>query len=372
MNPAQFKEEDSQSESHHEDKSKRHKSSFKVIRELVNARKQAYSLKVFKPTSKGSAEVNTCPSVYFKEERVGNKHAFYIMHNLYHKNILSLKVLSKNKMSEDPSSIAAFVEPYDGKLWSICEPKECADRVNQIFSPSLQALFRQIAIGIDFLRMNGQYHGNLSWTTTLYSGNTVKLAGFEMNDSEDPAWNDWLCFIRMLEEFSERVRQLNELSSIHYCTDVIDSLIATLRALDRASLSTIREIALKHPFFWDIVERVDFFALDISLKLSDKNFMRSVESSGVWHKSWDKNGTPSFLALVKAMNNHRDAEERKRHRRETGSNKKIHYDGNSLGDYVKCVCGAYTHWKQIKVNVDQIVCENHPTIHIDMKRLVGP
>lgn len=33
-------------------------------------------------------------------------------------------------------------------------------------------------MGLDFLRMNGLYHGNLSWDSTLYKGDTVKLSGF--------------------------------------------------------------------------------------------------------------------------------------------------------------------------------------------------
>lgn len=68
------------------------------------------------------------------------------------------------------------------------------------------------------------------------------------------------------------------------------------------------------------------------------------------------------------------------------------YDGDSLEDYVKCICGAYTHWRQIKVmvfylvyayifnvklypnikkkmqlDVDGIIRKNHPMVCSDVR-----
>lgn len=126
----------------------------------------------------------------------------------------------------------------------------------------------------------------------------------------------------------------------------------------------MKEIILKDPFFWDFAKRSSFFSGTISLKISDEVFMGRIKSSNICQKSWDRNCTSEFRDLVKKMNDHREVEKRKnekttrggrgglrgRGRGGTSANKRFEpYDGNSAEDYVKCVCGGYTHQKQIKV-----------------------
>lgn len=85
----------------------------------------------------------SCPVVYLKKEREINSHAFHIMHNLCHKNILSLKAFGKTvSETSDSQSVLTFVEPYDGLLWSKCQPQACADKLDHIPSPALQSFLR--------------------------------------------------------------------------------------------------------------------------------------------------------------------------------------------------------------------------------------
>jgi len=46
------------------------------------------------------------------------------------------------------------------------------------------------------------------------------------------------------------------------------------------------------------------------------------------------------------------------------------YDGNSKEDYMKCICGAYTHKNEIAQPIDDIVRENHPSIFSDVKDIL--
>lgn len=93
--------------------------------------------------SKVDVGVVTYPTVCLKQEMTGNEHAFRIMHDLQHRNILSMKLLCKNKIQyNDSSSAAAFVEPYEGLLWSICEHKRCADNIKHIPSVKFQSYIR--------------------------------------------------------------------------------------------------------------------------------------------------------------------------------------------------------------------------------------
>uniref|UniRef100_A0A0A9DTD4 Uncharacterized protein n=1 Tax=Arundo donax TaxID=35708 RepID=A0A0A9DTD4_ARUDO len=355
------------------------KSHFEVITELVNPKKRKYVLKLVKGDRVEGME-RTYTTVCSKKERVDNKHAFYIMHNLYHKNILSMKALSRDKTeSTDPLAAVAFVEPYSGLLWSVYEPKACVDYVNHIPSQRFQSAVREVFTGLDFIWQNGLYHGNLNWKSTLYHESTVKLAGFEEQamSIEEAQWIDFLCFIRMLEDVSKRAISFN--ASIpeddkHVHTN-LDSLIATLRTVERTSLTKIKETILEEPFFWDFGKRTKFFANTVSLKLNDDNFMQKVRTSNLRAKPWDKNCTPQFRQLVQKMNDHRQKQknEEQKAKNSGGQNDAQEsgaYNGASLEHYVRCVCGAYTHWRQIKLNVDDIVRGNHPTIFIDMKRLI--
>lgn len=99
-------------------------------------------LKLVKPIEQSGVDI-TYPNVCFKEETAGNEHAFQIMLNLNHKNILSMKVLCENKIkSNDSNSVATFVEPYDGLLWSLCGPTNCADGIKHLPSAKLESFLR--------------------------------------------------------------------------------------------------------------------------------------------------------------------------------------------------------------------------------------
>ncbi|RLN29033.1 far upstream element-binding protein 1 [Panicum miliaceum] len=45
-------------------------------------------------------------------------------------------------------------------------------------------------------------------------------------------------------------------------------------------------------------------------------------------------------------------------------------NGDSTEDYVRLICGACTHWRQLKMNVDGFIRGNHPTVISDLKNIL--
>ena len=82
------------------------------------------------------------PIVCLKEDSADNEYSFRIMHDLNHQNILSMTVLCDNKLSDDPRSIATFVEPYHGLLRSVLHGENFADWFGHIPSQALQSYLR--------------------------------------------------------------------------------------------------------------------------------------------------------------------------------------------------------------------------------------
>lgn len=108
---------------------------------VENAIRGTYSLKLVKPSSK--VDVDSCPTVSLREENGDDERQFQIMHGFHHKNILRLKLLSKNKMQTNEAlPFAAFVEPYDNTLRSICGPDQCVDGISDIPSALFQKCVR--------------------------------------------------------------------------------------------------------------------------------------------------------------------------------------------------------------------------------------
>uniref|UniRef100_A0A0E0FZ00 RRM domain-containing protein n=1 Tax=Oryza nivara TaxID=4536 RepID=A0A0E0FZ00_ORYNI len=242
---------------------------FKVLQERVPGKKK-YSLRVIKPSSskKICRSVNSYPLVCLKREMADNDHVHRIMLTLNHRNILSMKALSRDKVeSNGPSSLAAFVEPYTGLLSSLCFKHDCwGDRINHIPSPLLQSLLRQVIEGLDFLRKNKLYHGNLNWDSILYlQPSTVKLANFRKQEHHFPK-------------------------------------------IFRTALPAIKEIVLGHPLFWDLMTRVNFFAKDISLRLNDDTFMSRVRASKIRKLPWNEGTTQDFKGLLFEMETYRKDE----------------------------------------------------------------
>lgn len=338
---------------------------FKVIRETVD--KGEHILKIIKPDpEKVVTRIEKYPIVYLKGEDAGNVHAFSIMHNLHHENLISMRALAKDKRkNSDIVPLVAFVEPYTGVLWSDhLEEDKCADSLNHIPSLKLQRVLREIVAGTDFLRQNGFYHGSLNWGSVLYVHPCkIKLAGFKCQDSmslEEAQWNDWLCFIQMLEEIATRADQSN--SSLpqkerYFCGNLND-LITMLQSLDQTALPIIKKAILDHPFLWDFGTTVDFFAKTVSLRLNDSNFREKVKKSSLRKAPWDGDSSADFMSLLDVMNEYR---------RENGMDP---YDTHDLEHYVRCICGAYSHWTLIKLNVHAIIRYHHPSICLDMVKLL--
>jgi len=99
----------------------------------------------------------------------------------------------------------------------------------------------------------------------------------ESMEKDEAKWNDWQCFLKMLEEVSVNItewcRNLPELERKHIYCGVLDSLIDMMKKLDCTSLSVMKDIILESPFFWDLAKREKFFANTVSLKLTDETFM---------------------------------------------------------------------------------------------------
>ncbi|TKW09182.1 hypothetical protein SEVIR_6G076500v4 [Setaria viridis] len=375
VSPSQCEEGPSQPKENNKRKfTKESNTSFKVM--SLNFKKRTHLL--HKPDLQGVvvADSTTYPTVCLREDSADNEYAFHIMHDLNHQNILSLKLLCDNKLSKDPTSVATFVEPYDGLLWSMVAGDQFADKCDHIPSPELQNYLSQIAEGIDFLRKNNLYHGDLSWDTTLYHGSTVKLAGFKSKESvmtkEEAQWYDWTCYLAMLKYVSESALALSTSDRNYFCGD-LDSLINMLQTLDRTSLSTIKDTVFEHIFFWKLPRRLKFFAHTISLKLKDARFRNELSKSAIRGKSWNVNCSPEFKGLLKRMNNYQEAQRQNSRKDKKGKatkNKNEAYDGDSLNDYVRVICGACTHWRQLQVDVDSIIRVNHPTLFSDVKNIL--
>lgn len=109
-----------------------------------------------------------------------------------------------------------------------------------------------------------------------------------------------------------------------------------------------------------MAKRLKFFSYTISLRLNDAKFMDRVGNSGIRGTSWDKGCPIDFGSLVTKMNNFREAERKNSRKNPKGKSLKEEnkgdYDGNSLQDYVRLICGACTHWRLLKVIFCVLVC----------------
>lgn len=125
----------------------------------------------------------------------------------------------------------------------------------------------------------------------------------------------------------------------------------------------MKEIVLEDFFFWGLTRKIRFFANTVSLKLKDKSFMERVRKSEIRDKPWDANCKGNFRLILDKMNEYREDQKKKREKdqkkkrekdlkgkaREDEEENEGAYNGYSLNDYVRLICGACTHWRQIKV-----------------------
>lgn len=73
---------------------------------------------------------------------------------------------------------------------------------------------------------------------------------------------------------------------------------------------------------------------------------------------WSKGSNIDYWTLLDTMNNYRKNHDMKL------------YDFKCPIDFLRCVCGAYTHKHELKFNIDKLIREVHPALSIVMKRLV--
>lgn len=122
----------------------------------------------------------------------------------------------------------------------------------------------------------------------------------------------------------------------------------------------MKEVILDNTFFWNFSKRQKFFINTISLKLSDSNFLKCAKDLKICGTSWDKACTKDFQKLVENMNDYREkmGDKEEKNRQRMGRRERYAaiepYDGDSTEDYMRCICGGYTHIKQIK----EVLCKH--------------
>ncbi|KAM3333324.1 hypothetical protein ACQJBY_028424 [Aegilops geniculata] len=316
-------------------------------------------LKLVKPedsTNTSELATKNLPIVRIQREEKFNPHAFKIMHFLSHKNLVHM--LAADYSEERAGCLDTFLEPTSGKLLSLCSIQQCVDGLYHIPSNRFRSFVREMFSGTKFLKEHSLYHGDLSWATTLYTYNgslyTVKLAGFRRQGSmtiEGAQTNDCNCLADMLRH---RVQAAIAQDKLQIFCGHIEGLITALGRTDLTS----KEI-MDNTFFWDEEKRISFYTGDVSLKIKDEKFQLMILHSTICAVPWDKSTVASYMRVVIVMNNYRI------------NNDMLKYDFKSKTDFVKCVCGAYAHRRELEMpRMDMIIREAHPDLSIVLKQLV--
>lgn len=314
------------------------------------------SSRVSKLIKPANSEMNF-PLVSFKREDSYNHHRFKIMYYLNHKNLLHM--LAADRCKTQAGSFDTFVEPTQGTLISICDISACADDLGHIPSRRFQSIVRQMFNAIEFLREHSLYHGDLSWINSLFAHPyTVKLAGFMRlaMTIEQAQFYDRKCLANMLRhQLNIAIQNVQLGSQIFYA-----HLKGLIRVLEREDL-TLRDNTVNiidNTFFWAEERRTSFYTTVVSLRVKDERFQFMIYHRDVCAMPWSKGSNIDYWTLLDTMNNYRKNHDMKL------------YDFKCPIDFLRCVCGAYTHKHELKFNIDKLIREVHPALSIVMKRLV--
>lgn len=316
-------------------------------------------LKLVKPNDECAVAVKY-PDICIKKEHRSNFDAMRKMYTLNHHNILSMKALGPKVT---PDTYLVFIEQCRANLNKLIW-REYFDNNGHVPSERLQTFVRGIIEGVDFLRENNLYHGNLSWKTTMHEAPFVaKLCNFKTKDGmtiEEAQWEDWNCIRIMLQELSDHGAGLSI-----FCGE-INALIDLISSSNRSMLPRMKEVVLAEVFFWTEKERANFIITTVSELIHNDGFKNEINKSSIVELPWnsyEKNrweGGPLhtlFTEILEHCNKYR----------------RFKFDYETQSDCLELVCAAYTHegeMKSAKGFVDLVFKTKYPKIYVELKRIV--
>ncbi|CAO2190320.1 unnamed protein product [Urochloa humidicola] len=217
-----------------------------------------------------------------------DKFSLSIMMKIHHPNVLHLESV----LSGD--SVNLCVERYTVSLFNrVYKLRGVAGDVEKV-----RDLLRQVAEGLEELRLHNLYHGNLKIDTTYYDASTalVKLANFKERDYQnltEAQLGDWHQFGNMLEVISNINRSRFWKTVNCYLLDDLANELKQLTPLK--ALSQVKESTLNHVYFWNRNRRSSFYTYDIVEALCNPDFVKEVKKperlnfiADNWHKGQGK------------------------------------------------------------------------------------
>lgn len=285
--------------------------------------------------------------------------SFKMMKTLSHANILAVYLVDEVKGEH----CRVYVERYLGVLSDLLETTGFVVNQNTGIVPSVafQDIVSDIIVGLNYLRENDQYHGNLAWDTTLYvndgSKNIVKLANLEKKRSKTPEEGqveDCVSLGYALIEISERVKQLFHVST---CS-LIDDLARLLISVTSGTLDAVMRDIKNNIFFWDERRRKTFAAVELPAAWYRAAFKTSfANSESVPNMPWTDAKYEGYLDAMEAYR---------------AENNIAKYLKNEWIHFLRCISGMYTHQKEFKnkniiISVDSAVHRAHPRLFRDLK-----
>ncbi|CAN6330606.1 unnamed protein product [Urochloa humidicola] len=269
-----------------------------------------------------------------------------MMKSLSHVNLLHVRAIKK---LENEELVAVYVDEFTGVLYNMIGHMNngfpYADADNVVPSPLLQDIISQMADGIDYLRVCGYYHGNLSLRTTLYHkhthGYTVKLSHFQLKGAKDFHQcnrDDWVSLGESMDEISVIARSVSPQAKV----GLLDNLAQKLKSFSFQSLETVRDEVKAHPFFWNSPERKNFYTADVPRALKVNTFVAEIENIPI-PIPWNIDTYEGYLT---------DMVQYRADRHLTA------YDKEDKVDHVRCISGMFTHEMQYRGNrrsVDRVM-----------------
>ncbi|KAM0882829.1 hypothetical protein ACQ4PT_032034 [Festuca glaucescens] len=303
------------------------------------------------------------------------------MQGINHRNIMCIGALTEVEIGEQKVKLLAlFLDHHNGPLGVHLDSLQLHDNYGVVPSQALRDIIRQIICGVEELRINGFYHGDLSLINIFFSKRDVlliKLFNFRTKDipKENAQLEDCVAVGLILQQISNELK----LRMPQLIFTLIDDLDSTLMASDVASLHTVKEIALKQIFFWEPRRRRIFWMHDVP-KALEKHAADLIIRTHGWILPWNSR---IHQGLLNEMNAYRRDEEERKNGGVKVKPEVYKYNVHDPLQYVKCISGAYTHADKLKarvgkildnfgfeVTVDKAVQENDPELFIVLYKLL--
>ncbi|CAL4940340.1 unnamed protein product [Urochloa decumbens] len=301
-----------------------------------------------------------------KTKAADDIHSIKMMRECHHQNILQALVVA-----EKGDYITVWAEPHTGPIASCL--KSTVFNTNSIKvtfggkimlpTPTLQSFVSQIFDGLEYLKLQGKYHGNFSFENTFYhqfgDKSVVKLTDFKHKGSKFPQTQQAMdC-----QNVGEALQNISKVAILQYGTRrfdcyQIDDLVEKLKEVSWGDMPYIYPEIRRHPFFWDLKTTKTFFVSEIPLALNRPAFRNKVNGcEELCAPSWSNDG---YDGLAKLMDDFR--------RRKSIPD----YDKTSKIGYVQFLSGLYAHEEELqaKVSVDAVVRHRNPRVFLMLYNMI--